>query len=266
MKKRLLALTLVLALTAVVAAPALAVAPSLGKYLALGDSVAVGTGATDPAQLGYMGHLGNLSGRSHRGTDYFENLAVNGETSGSFLAGQLGPAIAAINDTSTDIELVTLTIGGNDLLDLLNSPACQPDPTAPGCQTAVAAALGGFSANFPTILGGLVAALAADLGEETVLVMTYYNPFSGTGSVFEGAVGAALLGSDGVLSPVGTDPAPGLNDLIALFAAALGATVVDVQPIFDGKGPALTHIGEGDIHPNNAGYAQIASAFVVEVR
>ena len=230
--------------------------------------MAVGTGATDPAQLGYVGHLGKLSGRSQRGADYFENLAVGGETSGTFLTGQFGAAIAAINDGATDIELVTLTIGGNDLLDLLNSPDCQPDPTALDCQAAVAAALGGFAANFPTILGGLVAALAADPGEETVLVMTYYNLFPGTGSVFEGAVDAALLGSDGVLSPVGTDPAPGLNDLIAWIAAApaLGATVIDVQPIFDGKGPVLTHIGEGDIHPNNAGYAQIANAFRAEVR
>jgi lysophospholipase L1-like esterase len=266
MKKQLFALVTVVALTVALAAPASAEAPGLGKYLALGDSAAVGVGATDPARLGYVGRVGNLSGRSHRGADYFENLAVGGETSGSFLTGQLGAAIAAINDPATDIELVTLDIGGNDLLDLLYSPACQPDPTVPACQAAVASALNGFAGNFPTIMGGLMAALEADPGDETVLVMTCYNPFSGTGSAFEGPVDGALLGSDGGLSPAGADPAPGLNDLIAWIAGAFGATVIDVKPQFDGKALVFTHIGEGDIHPNNAGYATIASAFIREVR
>ena len=41
-----------------------------------------------------------------------------------------------------------------------------------------------------------------------------------------------------------------------------GAVVADVYPRFVGKGPTLTHVAEGDFHPNNAGYAIIANTFM----
>jgi hypothetical protein len=38
--------------------------------------------------------------------------------------------------------------------------------------------------------------------------------------------------------------------------------VADVYPAFGDRAPQLTHIGTGDIHPNDAGYAVIAQTFI----
>ena len=86
-------------------------------YLALGDSVAAGVGASR-ADKGYVPRfLHTLAKRE--GTDLALNLAVPGATSGSFIAGgQLADAVATI-DEPDDVQVVTLTVGGNDLLHLL---------------------------------------------------------------------------------------------------------------------------------------------------
>jgi hypothetical protein len=122
--------------------------------------------------------------------------------------------------------------------------------------------IGGFSTAYPTILPGLPAALASDPDGARLVILTYFNPFSGTGSPYEAAVDQALLGSDRRIDCTGAGTAIGLNDLIVcqekLYAPK--AIVVDVYPAFVGKGPSLTHINQGDIHPTNAGYAAIATS------
>ena len=54
----------------------------------------------------------------------------------------------------------------------------------------------------------------------------------------------------------------GINDLIACIGAGFGADVVDLYPLFAGKALELTHIAEGNIHPNDEGYQVIASAVI----
>jgi len=62
------------------------------------------------------------------------------------------------------------------------------------------------------------------------------------------------------------DPANiGLNDLITCIGESFGVTVVDIYPLFEGKATTLTHILEGDIHPNDIGYAVIAEAFIPDL-
>ena len=165
-------------------------------YLALGDSLVVGIGAADPERSGYAALFSQTVG-----TDHLTNLAVNGETSSSFITGgQLAATMAAIDDPDTDVEVVTLSIGGNDLDDLRDPEGpCGQDPGSRACLTAVGDALTSFAGAYRTILGELAAALDRDPGNETVLVMTYYNVFSGTGSPFEGPADLALLGTDGVI-------------------------------------------------------------------
>ena len=78
-----------------------------------------------------------------------------------------------------------------------------------------------------------------------------------------------LLGSDGRIDCLAAqlDPAKvGLNDLIACIGAAYGAQVVNAYPVIGTNALALTHIAEGDIHPNNVGYALIANAFIAALR
>jgi lysophospholipase L1-like esterase len=273
MKRTLATIGLAVLLAAAALAPAVAraeVSPS--RYLALGDSLAVGVGATDPERQGYVAHLAHFfRGKGHGGARLHTNMAVGGATSASFIgSGQLAAAVAEIGKSDSDVSVVTLSIGGNDLLGLLSAEPCASNPGGDACRGVVAVALGGFAGNYATILGGILGALAADPGEERVLVMTYYNPFSGTGSPNEAAVAAALLGVDGAIncatfSPAAPTPAVGLNDIIACLPRALGmagVTVVDVYPSFVGKGRSLTHIATGDIHPTNAGHAHIANAHI----
>ncbi|MCH7908443.1 MAG: nitronate monooxygenase, partial [Candidatus Hydrogenedentes bacterium] len=108
----------------------------------------------------------------------------------------------------------------------------------------------------------LAAALAAQPGDETFLVVTFYNPFDGTGSPLDPITDLALLGADLVIDcgALGNPANTGLNDLIACIGAGAGAEVVDIQPLFDDIALDLTHIGEGDIHPNDQGHKAIGKA------
>jgi lysophospholipase L1-like esterase len=219
-------------------------------YVALGDSLATGAGATVPDQLGYVPHFfADMRSETGNSALQLRNLSVSGETSQSLISGgQLAAALSAIADPASDVRVVTLDIGGDDLLPLLAHPLCSTSPAGEDCRALTVAALTGFEANFPRIVGQLTAALADDPGPERLLVMTYYNPFSGTRSEFEAPVDRALRGSDATLDCADSDPATaGLNGLIACIATDAGATVVDLYPLFEGRGAELTHILQEDV-------------------
>ena len=63
----------------------------------------------------------------------------------------------------SDILVVTLDIGGNDLLRLLLSPACA-DPGAPTCTDAVQASVANFISNYQYVMTNLTTTLSADSG------------------------------------------------------------------------------------------------------
>jgi lysophospholipase L1-like esterase len=248
-------------------------APPRGVYLALGDSLAFGVGATDPAQLGYVQRLFHFfHGTANAGVDTLVNVGVPGETSTTLVnGGQLTNAVTAINE-STDVRVVTLDIGGNDLLNLLNSGPCSTNPnnplSDPACLQEVNTALAAFRTNYQTILTQLAVALANDPGDETIMVMTYYNFLSGTGHPGEPVLDAALLGLDPRNDCTASPLTWGINDIIACVRPqppqpGVVVVVADVYPEFAGKGPALTHVRENlNFHPNNAGYAIIANTFM----
>lgn len=180
--------------------------------------------------------------------------------------GQLARAVATIADPATDVRLVTLIIGANDFLPLLQTEACA-NPFGPPCQQVVGVALATLAQNYPVVLHSIRQALDAQPGDERLLVMAYYNPFSGLGDALDRAVDAAQLGSDGVVDCAASAADPtrvGLNDIITCIGRLYGAEIVDVHPLFRGRAPALTHIADTppDIHPNDAGHAVIASAFL----
>jgi len=261
-----LALGLAALLALLPAGSATAAATKQDVYLALGNSLAVGVGATKPERLGYVPRLFHEV-RPNLKVRRLVNLARSGETSATFIAGgQLAGAVAAIADLTNEVRLVTLDIGGNDLLALLVAPGspCVADPRGALCRQAMALALAQFIPNYTTSLATLRQALEAQPGAERLAVMTYYNPWSGTGSPYEAAVDVALLGGDRTVdcAAAAADPAnAGLNDLIACIGRRYGATVVDVYPLFVGRGPTLTHVAAGDIHPTDAGHLVIAGAF-----
>src|SRR5687768_14000697 len=115
-----LTLTLVAVLSAALASTALAAAPATRLYVALGDSLAAGVGASDPARTAYVPLLFEYFMRPPpENVRLPPTLSRPGETSDSFIAGgQLALALAATVDPTTDMRVVTLDIGGNDLLFL----------------------------------------------------------------------------------------------------------------------------------------------------
>jgi lysophospholipase L1-like esterase len=191
--------------------------PPPDYYLALGDSVAVGQGASGPDRFGYVGLFQRSLQTDHQGNERFVNLAVPGESSATFLSGQMVRALETINDPDTDIQVVTLTLGADDFLPPVITEPCASDPEDVACQLTVATALTTFSGNYLAILTQLDIALAQDPGEGRILVTTYYNPFDGTGDPREGPVDAVLLGSDGAVdcgANLGDLIKVGLNDII----------------------------------------------------
>lgn len=238
------------------------------RYLALGDSLAWGDGASIPTQTGYTARLADyFAGTPHGGAKQWINPSVRGETTASFIeGGQLAAAMAAIADPTTDVRTITLSIGGNDLLDLLNDPAdpCVQDPSSQTCAFLVGSALTGVAQRLPVILGSLSAALAGDPNGASIQVLTLYNPFGGTGSRFEVPVDGGLLGSDLRVdcTALGNPLAVGLNDVVGCTALAFNTQVVDGYAVIGDRALELTHIGEPvfNIHPNDAGYALLARA------
>lgn len=241
-----------------------------GTYLALGDSLAVGVGASRP-ELGYVGRLFEAltaADDARPRVTRLQSLAVSGETSTSMIrTGQLVAALDAIATADPPASLVTLDIGGNDLLRLLDTDACASAPLGAECLQLLSLTLDDFEANFRQIVGELLAALDQHAPDTPLAVMTYFNAFSGTDDDHEAAGELALLGTDGRLDCRSTDPdARGMNDIIACVAVEMGAVAVDIHPRFTGLGLELTHIGAQDIHANDRGYAVIAELFLAGLR
>lgn len=240
-----------------------AVEPQPRYYLSLGDSLEAGLGVSDQFSRYNNRLTALLQGQYTGGFAFGLTLAVVGETTSSFISGgQLQQALTQINNPDNDAAVVTLAIGADDLLQLLQPGQPCNDPSSVQCPGAVEDALDSFATNYTQIMDELTAALAADGGESRVVALTYYNPFSGTGSQYEAAMEVILLGSD-----LKIDCAPaqqnssftalGLNDRIACIAAAHGARVADLQPLFAAKAARLTHINELDVHPNERGHEVI---------
>ena len=236
-------------------------------YLALGDSVAAGVGAEPPP--GYPERLGALleSGYNaaadkatpNRSVDFdVVNLAVSGATTAMLLADQLPAALELIQerrgdrDPHNDVEVITVTIGGNDVFRPVIDACLSGQPPA-SCQPAVDAVL----AAAETRLTEALERLADAAGRRTeVVVTTYYNPI---GSCFRSANPVAVPVADAVLEG-GTVTglvavSVGLNDRIRGAAAGVGAQVTDLY----GALGATDFVGGSDcLHPTAAGHQEIA--------
>jgi lysophospholipase L1-like esterase len=234
-----------------------ALPPGRSLYIALGDSVSAGIGASDPATGGFVPLVHQELGDS---VDLL-NLGHSGDTSRALLEhGHIDRAIMEIEkrngdaDGTNDVDLVTFEIGGNDLLALyfgLVLPGTCPDVDALSngeeCSGPLRATLDGFRANLGDALDRL---LSAD-PDLTVLILTYYNPFSH----LEDSADLGDLSLEGL--PDTTFP-EGLNDLVRAAATQRNLHIVDVYPVFNGRTGEL--ISSDAIHPNDDGYRVMADA------
>lgn len=232
-------------------------------YIALGDSLSEGVGATDPGSKAFVPfvHQGLGDGVG------LINLGESGDTSAQLLShGHVDAAVAEIEkrkkdgDPNNDVTLVTLEIGGNDLLNLyfqLVLPGTCPNITEalkkPQCVDALRQALDTFRPNLKAALDDLQAA-DPDL---RIVLMTLYNPFSGGLQAFDPVGQLALEGTPD------TPFTEGLNDTIRAQAGESGVILVDVYPLFVGK--AGEYVSQDLIHPNDKGYRVMADAVLAAI-
>lgn len=227
-------------------------------YLALGDSLSEGIGASSPDANGFVPLVHQGLGEGVESL----NLGHSGDTSQDLLDhGHLDEAVDEIEERNgdaeetNDVRLVTLEIGGNDLLrlyfSLVQTRVCPDLETAlekPECSDALAAALEGFQPNLAAALDRL---RQAD-PELPIVLLTLYNPFGHL-------PGTAELGELSLEGRPDTPFPEGLNDIIRAQAEQRdGIVLVDLYPLFEGRSQQL--IAGDFIHPNDEGYRVMAEA------
>ena len=195
------------------------------RYLAMGDSLAAGFGAI-PVTQGYAyllykgGTFDSLTNTS------FADAGVPGAKSADVLAYQVPQA------NIFQPEVVTISVGGNDLLEILGGA----DPVT---------VLNDFGVNLSQILGGLRAKLPKNA---LIIIGNQYDIPDIT---------AGIPGATQVIAQ--------FNLIIKQTAQALGVRVADVFSAFQGRNGLLLIERHGasafEVHPTNAGYRVMADAF-----
>src|SRR2546425_2665486 len=228
-------------------------------YLALGDSLAFGVGASNPSTTGYVGRVYETLKKSERyqatGLELV-NLSVPGAKSTDLLVpgGQLDSAVNLISQRQQDAspaaneaEIITIDIGGNDLLALVapGSPCLQSASVEP-CRAAFGDVLKAIQSNLTEAVRRL--RLAAP--EAVVVVVDLYNPFSGTGDLREPIAELGVGQANGVIGAV-------------VAKAELQAREASVFQLFSGRGGQW--IAPDGIHPNDNGHAVIAEAVIAAI-
>jgi lysophospholipase L1-like esterase len=209
--------------------------------VALGDSIAAGIGAGHVAE-GCMWLLADQLRRLQPQLD-FRFLAVPSETSTSMLApgGQLDRAeevIGALADEGLTVGPVTLSVGGNDIMEA----ALIGDDEA----------LIQLEENVDAILRRLDSALrsAGQRIDEVTVVQTVYNPFE-----------ALPADSAHTMAPHRASRS-GYNAAIRRVAQNHSVRVCDIASLFRGRTMELTWVRTGDIHPTGEGHELIAAEYL----
>lgn len=227
-------------------------------YIALGDSLSAGFGASNASETAFVPLVRESLGDNHD----LMNLGHGGDTSADLIDhGHLKEAIDAIAEGNGDeVALVTLEIGGNDLLRLyvgvVLTGICPDATTAlnkPECTEPLAEAL----AEFDTILGQTLDQLLDADPSLRILLLTLYNPLP----EFLPARSVAALSLEGLADSQFPE---GLNDIIRNHANQRDIPIVELYEPFEDRASELI---SGDfIHPNDAGYRVMADAVIATLQ
>ena len=275
MRKRILSTLLALCLAlSLLPASALAAGGEQKSYVALGDSITTGYGLAEK-EAGFARQVADSNGYT------LTNLAQDGATSTDLLEVVTSEANA---DTLKNADLITVTIGGNDLMNALyayladayntqnrtditaedvkaslaGTPSEIPQvamlsfaaskipvfPNSPAANTALST----FATNFSSI----ISAIKGNNSSAEIIVVNQYNPYSrlSTGNLLD------LSALDSAVQA--------LNTAISSGATA-GYTVADVYTAFEEatENPCNASVSlpsiNLDFHPNAAGHSLIAS-------
>jgi len=183
-------------------------------YLALGDSAPVWNGNDS-----YPDHIASHYVASIPGLELV-NLAQSGATTTSMLQGPMGgsgsqqqQAVSFLHAHQGSIALITIDIGGNDILGCITSATSASTPCIQKAEATMVT-------NLDTILTGLRQAVGTSA---RIVGMTYYDPFLGDW-LAGGADRTAAVGSVSLLTQ--------LDGLLSNAYEAAGAQVADVQNAF----------------------------------
>ena len=225
-------------------------------YDALGDSYASGYGVPPYGPCGRSGsaYAEQLDGRMKIRLDDF--VACAGATTTSLVSGgQLG-ALGA------DTDLVTLTIGGNDIGWSQTVGACLVG-TDPQCAGSLALTRARVLTQLPSLLDTVYADVAAAAPGAHVVVTGYPRLFSPEYGAFLGASPAEQQALN--------DGADTLNGVIAAAGARHGFQFVDVTSRFVDHGvnaPDAWILGPRDpaaFHPTLDGYKAYTAALTAAI-
>lgn len=242
-----------LALPGVLAGSAAAAPPTV-TYDAIGDSYAAGTGA-----LAGESYPEVLDGRMRISLDDF--AAVPGATTASMLT--------QLDALDEDTDLVTLTIGGNDIpwTDTVTLCLLSEDPA---CLAAIQSVRGELVNELPAKLDAAYEAVAEAAPNAHVVVAGYAHLFSPEFGDYTVPL------SPGLVMEMSVEEQEAANDAADLLNATIAETVaehdnfqfVDVTKRFEGHGgnadePWLHGVRLDDLgqsfHPNIDGYRAYAS-------
>jgi lysophospholipase L1-like esterase len=274
--RRTIVATLALLSTLIVAPPTLA-GPM--TYLSIGDSVAFGeTDFTRNPSNGDRGFVSNyasyLASQNGGVGPNVVNLAIDGETSHSFLTGsgrvisipgmndqsvaawntnysadptvpqnaKFLQAISAAKAAGGDVGAVTVSLGANDLFQLAASPSFL-SASADIQKIMLNQTLSTIATNYAIIL----AEARALLPNAKISILGEYNPFPAS--------------PNNPLNALAGPAIQGLNSAIQLTAKAFSAQYVDTYTPFVGHEADYTYMSptSGNVHPNALGYSVIAA-------
>ena len=279
MRKRILSTLLALCLAlSLLPASALAAGGEQKSYVALGDSITTGYGL-DEAQS-FAEQIAKQKGYTLN-----DSLASDGATSTDLLEVVTSEANA---DTLKNADLITVTIGGNDLMDALyaylaeeyNKQNSDTPITAEDVKASLAGtpseipqvAMLSFAASkipdfpksteattalgaFTTNLTNIIFAIKGNNSSAEIIVVNQYNPYGHL------TTGTGVLSLD--LSAIDT-AVRALNTVISSSAESADYTVADVYTKFEQaeNNPCNASVSPSinlDFHPNAAGHSLIAS-------
>ena len=275
MRKRILSTLLALCLAlSLLPASALAAGGEQKSYVALGDSITTGYGLAEK-EAGFARQVADSNGYT------LTNLAKDGATSSMLLTSL---SDSEVSSAIASADLITITIGGNDLMNALYAYLAEEYNTKNGTDitaedvkaslagthseiqqstmlilaaskisdflqsTEATTALGAFTTN----LTNIISAIKGNNSSAEIIVVNQYNPYSrlSTGNLLD------LSALDSAVQA--------LNTAISSGATA-GYTVADVYTAFEEatENPCNASVSlpsiNLDFHPNAAGHSLIAS-------
>ncbi len=278
MKKRILSLICALAFCLTLL-PSSALALN-EKYLALGDSISTGYAPNGKVDNPFANQVADNFGYE------LTNKAENGETTET-LKGKLNSLSSEISDA----DLITITIGGNDVMNALYEYLAEnytqekitandaKDKLMSGDTTFLFFASGvisGFAGSqqalsalsaFNTNLGEILSTIKSANSDVDILLTTQYNPYSYLaktyGTMFEqantisNAFNTGVKALNGVINTKKQDC--NVVDVYKIFDDAVATNVNPCNPSVNmGMPPALNL----DFHPNQTGHDLIAQAII----